>query len=303
MAGAISTGSKPRLLQAGITELFGMDYKAWKPVHEIVFPKKSSDQNFETAVQMLGMGMASLKGEGAALALDSYQQGFVRITTHNVWGKRARVTMEAFDDDLYMKQASVLSKELSKALFQAKETNGAAFINNATSTSAPYVGGDGKALLATDHPTKIGTQSNKPSTDSDLTELALEDAVINIRNFVGDDGLRIVVEPVTLLIPNQLIFDAQRILKSQGQSATANNDLNALKALGLLQKIQSWSFLADPDQWTIITDIDGACLYQRKAPELMMHRDDSTYDYIYSMMERYSFDYYNFRRFYGSVGA
>lgn len=197
-----------------------------------------------------------------------------------------------------------MAKELAKALFHAKEVNAAALLNNSTSTSAPYLGGDGKALLATDHPTGSGaTYANKPSVDADLSELVLEQACIDIMNFVGADGLKIMARPVRLIVPNASIFDAHRILKSDKQADTANNTTNALKDKGLLQEVVNWSYLTDNDMWMVITDVPGAVCYQRAKQELSHYSDDNTFDEVYTIKERYSFDYTDPRHFYGSVGA
>lgn len=303
-AGIITSGSAPRLLLPGISEMFGMAYKAYSSVISKIYDMETSDRNYEEAVQMVGIGMATLKGEGEAIQAEAYKQGYVRITNHNVWAKRMRITMEAFQDNLYLKQAPVMAKELAKALFHAKEVNAAALLNNSTSTSAPYLGGDGKALLATDHPTGSGaTYANKPSVDADLSELVLEQACIDIMNFVGADGLKIMARPVRLIVPNASIFDAHRILKSDKQADTANNTTNALKYKGLLQEVVNWSYLTDNDMWMVITDVPGAVCYQRAKQELSHYSDDNTFDEVYTIKERYSFDYTDPRHFYGSVGA
>ena len=302
MSGIITTGSKPRLLLPGITELFGMNYKQLNAIHPELYEKKASQRNYEEAVQLVGTGVAEEKGEGAAISVDSYKQGYTRLTQHKVWAKKMRITMEAFEDDLYLKQAQMISKSLAESLFHAKEINAAAIFNNATSTSAPYVGADGKALLASDHPTGSGGTFSNIVT-SDLSELALEQAVINIYGFVGSNGLRMLAQPKCLLIPRNSIHIAHRILKSDLRSGTADNDVNALRDMGAIPKIIPWQFLTDSDSWFVLTNVPGLCYYERMGLTPHTHQDNDTLDQIYMMTERYSFDHYDPRVVYGSMGA
>lgn len=301
-SGIINTGSKPRLLLPGITELFGLNYDELKAVHPLVYNKQSSERNYEEAVQLVGVGQAEKKGEGEAVGVDSYKQGYARRTQHEVWAKKIRITMEAFDDDLYLKQAQVLSKELAKGLFHAKETNAASLFNNATSTNAPFLGADGVALLANNHPLGIGGTFSNIST-SDLSELALEDAMIAMAGWVDPAGLLQDSDVRCLLIPRQNRYIAHRILKSELRPGTADNDANALYDRMDIPKTLEWRFLTDVDSWFLVTDVDGFVYYDRQAATPHHYEDDETMDQLYMMYERYSFDHYDPRCVYGSLGA
>lgn len=300
-AGIITTGSHPRLLLPGITELFGSAYKQYDPVHPKVFNKKSSERNFEEAVQLIGVGMASKLDEGSALEVDSTKQGYARRTQHEVYGKLIKITQQAFDDNLYLSQAQELSRELAKSLFHAKETVSSDIFNNATSTSAPYVGADGKALIASDHPTGVGgTFSNLSS--SDLSEIALENAVIAIKKFVGSDGLKMMAKPKSLLIPVDSEFIAHRIFKSNYQ-VDGNMNSNALKDRNDIPNVMPWVFLSDTDSWFILTDQKGLCFYERTPKKPIYFEEESSLSHFYGIWERYSFDHYDPRAVYGSMGA
>ncbi len=301
-AGIITTGSKPRLLVPGIDKLFGLNYDQLKAKHPEIYSMKSSKKNFEEAVKLVGVGQAELKGEGDAIAADSISQDYARRTPHNVWGKSVRITMEAFEDDLYLSHAQVLSKELAKALFHAKETNAAALFNNATSTSAPYVGADGKAFLASDHPQAGGGTISNLST-SDISELALENAMIAIAGWTDDAGLLMDADVKCLLLPTANRYKVHRILETPLRSGTAENDANALRDRGDIPKVVEWRFLTDTDSWYLLTDVDGLVGYNRTNPTSHYYMDDKTMDHYYSKHERYSFDYYNPLSAYGSLGA
>lgn len=305
MTGVVTANSTPRLLVSGaISHLFGLAYKQHKSVYDKLYEKKSSQNNFEEAVLLQGLGVANRKGEGEAIALDSYRQAAARRTVHTVWGKALKVTKEQFQDNKHMNVAQVASKELAKSLFHAKEINAAAIFNNCTSTSAPYVGWDAKALLDTAHPTGIGgTYTNKASTD--ISELAIEQAVIDIMGWIGYDGLRINVDTsdLKLIVPRQEVFNVHRILKSEYRSGTADNDANAIKDMGIISSIIPWVFLTDADAWFIKTNEGGLCYYERSAPEIHNYMEDTTMDQVYQIYERYSFDHYDPHCIYGSPGA
>lgn len=302
MASIITTGSHPRLLLADISELFGAHYKQLDALCDKVYMKKKSQLNYEEAVQLVGMDMASKKDQGSAIEIDGTKQGYSRRTYHEVWQKSAKITMEAVDDNRHLNQATELSKHLARSLFHAKETNAAALFNNATSTSAPYVSADGLAFLSSAHLLGGGgTYSNLSS--SDLSELALEDAQIAIAGWVDNNNLLINAKVRSLLIPSNNRYTAHRILRSDLRVGTADNDANAIKDRNEIPQILEWRFLTDTDSWFLLTDQDGLCFYERMASRPSYEQEYLTKDHIYTMMERYSFDHYDERCVYGSVGA
>ena len=302
MSSIITTGSHPRLLLADISELFGAHYEQLEAKHGMIYRKKSSQRNYEEAVQLIGMGMAEKKDQGSPISLDATSQGYSRRTYHEVWQKSAKITMEAVDDNRHLNQAAELSKHLARSLFHAKETNAAALFNNATSTSAPYVGADGVALLANNHPLGgSGTYSNL--SISDLSELALENAMIAIAGWVDNNNLLLDAKVKKIVIPANNRYVAHRILNSDLRSGTTDNDANAIKDRGDVPEIVEWRFITDTDSWFLMTDQDGLCFYDRMAAKPSYEQEFLTKDHIYTIMERYSFDHYDGRAIYGSMGA
>lgn len=302
MPSIVTTGSHPRLLLADISHLFGAHYKQLDAMHAMVYKRKSSERNFEEAVQLVGMGQAEKKDQGSPIQIDGTKQGYTRRTYHEVWQKSAKITMEAVKDNRHLNMAAEFSKHLARSLFHAKETNSAALFNNATSTSAPYVGADGKALLATDHPLAGGGSFSNTVT-SDLSELALENANIAIAGWVDNNSLLINAKVKSLMIPPDNRYVAHRILKSEYRSGTADNDANALKDRNDIPSVMEWRFLTDADSWFLLTDQDGLCFYDRQGAESSYEQEYLTKDHIYTVMERYSFDHFDPRCVYGSLGA
>jgi hypothetical protein len=186
---------------------------------------------------------------------------------------------------------------------QTKEIVGANVYNRAF--TAGFTGGDGTVLLNASHPNFAGgTWSNILATAADLSEAALEQACIDIAGFTNDRGLQIKVLPQTLVIPRQLIFEAKRILGSDGRVGTDNNDLNALKTLGSIPKMVVNHYLTDTDAWFIRTDVkEGMKYFERRADEFGMDEDFDTENAKYKATARYSFGWTDPRALYGTPGA
>jgi hypothetical protein len=299
---SITTGSHPRFLLGGMFRIYGTEYKQLNAVGPMVYDVMKSDKNFEEVARVTGLGLAVAKGEGEPITIDTTRQDQLRRTSHTVWEKSCRITREAIKDNLHMNQVQKLGKAMAKSLFHTKETNAAALFNNATSTSVPYLGADSKAFLATDHPTGAGTTFSNLSA-SDISELALENAMITMDGWVDNDAQLIDSRVKCLLVPPNNKFEAYRILKSELQAGVANNDINALRSRNDIPKILEWKFLTDTNSWFLLTENGGLVHYVREAPESSYEQEYLTKNHIYSIIERYSHDYTDPRAVLGSVGA
>lgn len=306
-AGIITQNTAPRmLLPSAISTIYGTEYEiaAKKAIHTKLYEMKTSDRAYEEALQLVGIGPASLKDEGGTIEMDSYQQGYDRLSYHQVWAKKMRITEEAFEDNKHISQAQTMGKMLAQSSLLAKEINGHALFNNPTSTSAPFVGADGVAFLSTAHVlSKGGTLANKPSVDADLSEAAIEAACQGIWNWTDDANNRIFLKPKALFLHQNQVFDAHRILKSSLRVATADNDANALMDMGMIPEIIPSVYLTDTDAWFILVDGPGLVMYSRYATEQFSYNDDQTRDLVFGIKDRYVFDYYDPRAVFGSVGA
>jgi len=299
----ISTGSHPKQLWPGVKAFFGKTY-AEKPLKcDMVFDSYTSDKAYEEYVEETGFGLAPVKAEGASISYDTDAQGYISRITNVTYALGAKVTMEAIDDNQYENVAKSKSKKLARSMRQTKE-NVFANILNRGFTSA-FAGGDGKELFATDHPTIDGTQSNELAVAADLSEASLEELLTQISGAKDSRGLRIQLEGMKLIVPTALEFEATRIMSSTNQSGTANNDINAVRSMGLLPGgIVVWSYLTDADAWFIKTDADdGLIRQQRKALVMAQDNDFDTKNACMSAMERYSGGWADWRGIYGSPGA
>jgi len=299
----INSGSFSKALWPGVNAWYGKAYDEYETEYDKLFDKFTSQKAFEEDVGISSFGLAVNKPEGAGISYDSERQAFTTRYQHAVFALGFVITREMMEDDQYDVVGQRKAQGLAFSMRQTKEVIGANVYNRAFNSS--YTGGDGKELISNAHVNiKGGTWSNTLSTAADLSEAALEQATIDIAGFTNDAGLLIAVRPDSLIIPRQLMFEAKRILGSDGRVGTDNNDLNAVKAMGLIPNVQVNHFLTDPDAWFIRTNIPhGMKYFERRADQFDMDNDWDTENAKFKATARYSFGWTDARGLYGSAGA
>jgi phage major head subunit gpT-like protein len=299
----ITTGSHPKSLWPGVKAFFGKTYAEKPLVCTMVFEEQSSNKAYEERVEETGFGLAPIKPEGSGISYDTDAQGYTSRLTNTTYGLGAKVTAEAIEDNQYEAVARRKAAKLARSMRQTKENVGANILNRAFNSS--YTGGDGKELLATDHPTLSGNQANELAVAADLSEASLEDLLTLIRGIKDSRGLRIQLKGQKLIVPAELEFEATRIVSSVNQSGTANNDINAMRELGMLPGgIVVWDYLTDPDAFFITTDADEGLIFQtRRALALTQDNDFDTDNACMKATERYAFGWADWRGLCGSPGA
>jgi len=299
----ITTGSHPKALWPGVKRWWGVGYGEHPEQYKQLYNIKTSSQNYEEDVQTIGMGQADVKNEGQAASYDTISQGYVSRYVHTAFTKGFIVTYEEQKDNLYEKVSGSRSKAVGFAMRQTKETVGANPYNRAFDSS--YVGGDGKELLATDHPTDSGDQSNELAVAADFSEGALEDLLIQIGKAEDHVGNNISLMGEKLIVPVDLQFETCRVLDSVLQSGTANNDVNALNYKGLLPGgVAINNYLTDIDAWFVMTNCtEGMTMYQRDNITLTQDNDFDTMNLKAFSYDRYSVGWTDWRGLYGSAGA
>jgi hypothetical protein len=300
---AIGTGSFAKALWPGVNAWYGKAYAEHSPEWNKLFDNYNSGKSYEEDIGVTSFGLAAVKPEGAPISYDSERQGFITRYTHVVYALGFVITREMVEDDLYDVVGQKRARGLAFSMRQTKE-NIAANVYNRAFNSA-YTGGDGKELLATDHPNVAGgTWQNELTTAADLSEAALEQACIDIADWTNDRGLKISVMPKNLIIPTELMFEAQRILKSPYRVSTADNDINVLYEMGKFSSIDVNHYLTDSDAWFIRTNApDGMKHFQRRAMQFAIDNDFETDNAKFKAHERYSFGWTDPRGLYGSPGA
>ncbi len=299
----INSGSFAKALWPGVNAWYGRAYDAYPEEYTKLFEKQTSTKAFEEDVGISSFGLAVQKSEGSPISYDSERQGFISRYQHTVYALGFIITREMMEDDQYDVIGKRKAEGLAFSMRQTKEVIGANVYNRAFSSS--YVGGDGVALISASHPNiKGGTWSNQIATAADLSEAALEQACIDIAGFTNDAGLLIAVRPESLVIPRQLIFEAKRILETDGRVGTDNNDLNAIRTLGSIPTIITNHFLTDTDAWFIKTNVQNGMKYmERRADAFDMDNDWDTENAKFKATARYSFGWTDPRALYASAGA
>jgi len=300
---AISRSQLLKELLPGLNALFGLEYAKYGEEHKEIFESETSDRSFEEETKLSGFGAAGTKAEGASIEYDTAQEAFTARYTHETVAMGFSITEEAIEDNLYDSLSGRYTKALARAMAYTKQVKAAAVLNNAFDTS--ITGGDGKALVATDHPLGGGgSSSNRPSTYADLNETSLEDALINVSTLVDDRNLTIALQAQKLIIPPALQFVADRLLQSNGRPGSSDNDVNAMKNMGMIpQGYVVNHYLTDTDAWFLKTDCpDGFKHFQRSPMSTSLEGDFDTGNMRYKARERYSFGYSNWRAVYASQG-
>ena len=302
---AISRAQLAKELEPGLNALFGMEYNRYEGQHSEIFDTEGSDRAFEEEVMLSGFGAAPVKNEGAGISYDAANEAYTARYTHETVAMGFSITEEAVEDNLYDRLASRYTRALARSMAHTKQVKAAAVLNNAF-TAGASAGGDGKALLATDHPlTSGGAFANEPTTAADLNETSLEDALISIAGFVDERGLVIALKGMKLIVPRQLQFVAERLMVSNLRVGTADNDVNAIRSMGMLPEGYTVNdFLTDPDAFFIKTDAPRGFIHFERTPlSTNMEADFDTGNMRFKARERYSFGFSDPRAVFGTSGA
>ena len=300
---AISRGQLVKELEPGLNALFGLEYKRYENQHAEIFDTETSDRAFEEEVMLSGFANAQVKPEGSGVTFDNAQETFTSRYTHETIALAFSITEEAIEDNLYDRLASRYTKALARSMANTKQVKAANVLNNAFDSA--FAGGDGKELCATNHPTIAGTVSNELQTSADLNETSLEQSLIDIAAFTDERGLKIAARGLKLIIPSELQFTAERLMKSTQRVGTADNDINAINSMGMIpQGYVVNNFLTDTDAFFIKTDVpNGMKMFVRSPIKTAMEGDFDTGNVRYKARERYSFGFSDYRGIYGSPGA
>ena len=257
---AISRAQLVKELEPGLNALFGLEYKRYDNESAEIYNTESSDRAFEEEVMLSGFANADVKAEGQGVSYDQAQETYTARYTMETIALAFAITEEAIEDNLYDRLSSRYTKALARSMSNAKQVKAAAPLNNGlpgVAAASAFQTGDGQNLFSTQHPTVSGTDvKNTLTTQADLNETSLEQALIDIAAFTDERGLRIAAKGVKMIIPSANQFNAERLMKSQGRTQTADNDINAINSMGMIpQGYRVNHFLTDADSWYIITDV------------------------------------------------
>ena len=303
---AISRAQLVKELEPGLNALFGLEYKRYENQHAEIYVTESSDRAFEEEVMLSGFANADVKAEGQGISYDEAQETYTARYTMETIALAFAITEEAIEDNLYDRLASRYTKALARSMSNAKEVKGALPLNNGLPSVATFKTGDAVALFSTSHPCSTGPNvANTLTTQADLNETSLEQSLIDIAAMTDERGLRIAAKGVKMIIPSANQFNAERLMKSQGRTQTADNDINAINSMGMIpQGYRVNNFLTDADSWYIITDVpNGMKMFSRTPLSTSMEGDFDTGNVRYKARERYAFGASDYRGIFGVEGA
>ena len=303
---AISRAQMLKELLPGLNALFGLTYAEYADESKEIYETETSDRSFEEEVKLAGFGQAPVKSEGSAITYDSASESFsVRYNMETI-AMGFAITEEAMEDNLYDSLSARYTKALARAMAYTKQVKAAYPLNQGLPTTDNFDSGDGVSLFNTAHPTVAGgTNQITPTTQVDLNETALENAVITIAGWVDERGLLIAAKPRKLIVPPGNMFVATRILDSEGKTGTADNDINAINHNGTIPEGYSVNhFLTDADSWYIITDVPNGMKHFDRVPlQTSMDGDFDTGNVRYKARERYAFGVSDPLGMFGCEGA
>ena len=301
---AISRSQQLKELLPGLNALFGLEYKKYEEEHREIFETENSERSFEEETKLSGFGSAPVKSEGAAIAYDNAQEAWTARYNHETIALGFAITEEALEDNLYDSLSARYTKALARSMANTKQVKAANVLNNGFNPAFP--GGDGVELFSTAHPlVSGGTNSNEPSTPADLNETSLEAAIIQISLWTDERGLLIAAKPRKLIVPPALQFVATRLLETELRTATADNDINAIRSMGAIPELYAVNhYLTDTDAWFLRTDVPNGLKHFVRTPlSTSMDGDFDTGNVRYKARERYSFGFSDPLGMFGSPEA
>ena len=301
---AISRSQLVKELEPGLNALFGLEYNRYENEHAEIFTSEASDRAFEEEVMLSGFGSAPVKTEGSNVTFDQATESFTARYTHETIAMAFAITEEAIEDNLYDRLAARYTRALARSMANTKQVKAANVLNNAFDSN--FTGGDGKELCSLLHPLASGgVLENTLNTAADLSETSIEQSLIDIAAFVDERGLKIALQGVKLIIPKELQFTAERILKSPQRVGTADNDINAMASMGMIpQGYRVNHYLTDVDAFFIMTDApNGLKQFVRSPIKTAIEGDFDTGNVRFKARERYSFGFSDPRGIFGSPGA
>jgi len=298
---AISRSQLVKELEPGLNALFGLEYNRYENQHAEIFVTETSDRAFEEEVMLSGFASAPTKQEGAGVVFDTAGETFTARYNHETIALAFSITEEAIEDNLYDRLAARYTRALARSMSNTKQVKAANVLNQAQ--FAAVTGGDGVPLISNAHPLATGgTFSNVLTVAADLNETSLEQSLIDIAGFVDERGLRIATQGRKMIIPKELQFTAERLMKTPQRTGTADNDINAIASMGMVPEGYSVNnFLTDTDSYYLMTDVPNGMKHFVRSPiKTAIEGDFDTGNVRFKARERYSFGFSDPRAIFGN---
>ena len=251
---------------------------------------------------LYGFNAAPELPDGMPVTYDAGGTLYIYRYLYKVYGLAFALTKVLVEDGDHIQIGQTYARHLAKALIETKETLCANILNRAFNGS--YTFGDGVSLVSASHPVVSGTQSNQLTTAANLSQTSLEQMLIQIRNAADSNGKRIRLIPKQIVVGSSNEFQGEVLTKSVLRAGTANNDINPVKSMGLLNKgVAVVSRVTSTTAWWVQTEVqDGLGLAMRRRLEKSMEGDFETDSMRYKSTERYVPGWVDWRDLFGTAG-
>ena len=306
MAAVITRSAHPDFLWPGILQAFGLTYDEFPEIFSQLFDEVDGELATERLVEATGFGLAQGKSEGSNVTYDSDAEGYVTLATPSVIALGYQVTREENEDNLYAEVSTRRAESLAFSMRTTIELIHAGIFTGGFSGGPTY--GDGVVLFSAAHPTQSGNQSNLPTTNADFSEASLEDMIKRVYLAQNNRGLAINLKPDQVVVSAADMFNAERVLASQLRTNTANNDINAIKNMGLIPGgaiVNPYFGVETTQAWYLKTGIPkdkGLLSIWRRYPELERDADFDTENSKAKSTARFVATVADWRAVFGTAG-
>jgi len=248
----ILSGIPLRKIFYGAAKDVPMEYGRWV---NIGYTKK----NFEEDLRYAEFGAVPQVAEGAVPFMDVVTEGSLKRYTPLEF-KLGYVLSEVLREDDQHGITGRMTESLRKSFRYLMEAQNYLLLNNATTTgNSRYLGFDNLPLLSTAH-TNLGnvdTQSNKPSTDLALSQLAVEAAQVAFGGWNNERGFPALSRPRMAIVDNSDQHIAAKLFRNAMRYDTANHEENWVRKgpddNGISTYIVS-DWFTSTNQWFILSE-------------------------------------------------
>lgn len=297
----INRGYITSFLRPGLNTVFA-NFNTYPDLWKEIYSQHLSEKAVEYDVSFKELDLAQLRGEGAPTAMGDMRELYTTSYLHAAYAIGFQITRFAIEDNLYKEQFPQQALNMRQSLATVKNVNGAYLFNNGFNANS--TGGDGQPLYSTAHPTTVGTLANTFTNAVGLNEVSLQSAITIVKGWTNNAGWKINTNTIKLLVPQNMTYEASRLLNSAYTPNSGDNAINPLNYDKWMPGgVCTNQFILNPNFWAILTDEpNGFKYFSRTKPDIDFITDTMTDNVTVRMMERYSMNYSNWRCSFGAIG-
>lgn len=268
--------------------------------------KQSAKKKEEDSIRS-GLGLPTVKGEGAGIGYDVPIAGAKQSWIHTVYALGVRITEEAIEDNLYelngggnAEDLKEIFADLGASMAENIEVLLARFFNYATATTY-HTTRDSVALASAAHTRLDGSTYSNLATSADLTYTTFWANLIAAENQYNHRQHKVKKNVQKLWVPPQYEQKGLEILKSTDRPDTANRAINAYAKSGRSIQLCVWPYITDADAWILQADGRGIVFFDRRKTRFAREKDFGTGDMMCKADQRFSAEIADERDFYCNI--